>query len=96
MLSHWVHPQDLAALIEVGLVADFHCEIAYGVSANSASWYDNGRAEALGYQPQHCADPFAAALAGVKSDNAVTERYQGGSFAAAGHASDPERPAHSR
>ena len=85
MLSHWIHPQDLAALIEVGLKAAYHCEIVYGVSANSASWYDNRRAEALGYRPRHSADPFAAALAGVKSDNAVAERYQGGSFAAAGH-----------
>lgn len=93
MLSHWIHPDDLAHLIEVGLTADYLCDVVYGVSANSASWYDNRRAEALGYRPQHSADPFAAALAGVKTDNPVAERYQGGTFAAAGHVGDPERPA---
>jgi uronate dehydrogenase len=93
MLSHWVHPEDLAQLIEVGLQADYHHEIVYGVSANSASWYDNHRAEALGYRPRHSADRFAAALAAIRSDSPVAERYQGGSFAAAGHVGDADRPA---
>ncbi|KNZ30691.1 MAG: hypothetical protein AD742_21570 [Methylibium sp. NZG] len=93
MLSHWVHPDDLAQLIEIGLQADYHHEIVYGVSANSASWYDNHRAEALGYKPRHSADPFAAALAAVRSNDPVAERYQGGSFAAAGHVGDADRPA---
>ncbi|MBC8056695.1 MAG: NAD(P)-dependent oxidoreductase [Rhizobiales bacterium] len=93
MLSTWVHPADLAALIEVGLTADYHHEVVFGVSANSASWWDNRRAEALGYRPRHSADAFAAALAGVRSESDVAERYQGGSFAADGHRGDPERPA---
>jgi uronate dehydrogenase len=93
MLSHWVHPDDLAQLIEVGLQADYHHEIVYGVSANSATWYDNHRAEALGYRPRHSANRFSAALAGVRSDDPVAERYQGGNFAAAGHVGDAERPA---
>ncbi len=93
MLSHWVHPEDLAQLIQVGLQADYHHEIVDGVSANSATWYDNHRAEALGYRPRHSADRFAAALADVRSGNAVAERYQGGSFAAAGHVGETERPA---
>lgn len=96
MLSHWVHPEDLASLIEVGLTADYHCEVVYGVSANSASWWDNRRAEALGYRPRHSADRFAAALALRRSDDPVAERYQGGLFAAQGHAGDPERPARAR
>jgi uronate dehydrogenase len=96
MLSHWVHPEDLAQLIEVGLKADYHHEIVYGVSANSATWYDNRRAEALGYRPRHSADVFTAALAGKVSNNPVAERYQGGSFAADGHVGDPERPARAR
>ena len=96
MLSHWVHPEDLAQLIEVGLTAEYLHEIVYGVSANSATWYDNSRAVALGYRPRHSADRFAAALASVSSDNPVSERYQGGSFAGNGHVGDPERPARSR
>ncbi len=93
MLSHWLHPEDLAQLIEVGLKADYHHEIVYGVSANSATWYDNSRAEALGFKPQHSSDIFAAALAGKVTNNPVAERYQGGSFAADWHTGDPERPA---
>jgi len=93
MLSHWLHPEDLAQLIEVGLTADYHHEIVYGVSANSATWYDNSRAEALGYHPRHSADIFAAALEAMVTNNPVAERYQGGSFAADGHIGDPERPA---
>ncbi len=96
MLSHWLHPQDLAQLIELGLTADYHHEIVYGVSDNSASWYDNSRAHALGYRPRHSADAFAQALAGQVTDDAVAERYQGGSFAADGHVGDAERPARHR
>ena len=93
MLSHWLHPEDLAQLIGLGLTADVHHEIVYGVSANRATWYDNSRAEALGYRPQHSADVFADRLAHKISDNPVAERYQGGSFAADGHVGDAERPA---
>ena len=69
MLSHWVHPDDLAALIHVGLTADYESEIVYGVSANSRSWWDNSRAEALGYRPQHSADSYAAALLNAAGRN---------------------------
>jgi uronate dehydrogenase len=93
MLSHWLHPEDLAQLIEVGLTANYHHEIVYGVSANSATWYDNRRAEALGFRPRHSSDIFAAVLAGKVTNNPVAERYQGGSFAADWHTGDPERPA---
>ena len=83
MLSHWVHPEDLADLVELGLTASIDHEIVYGVSANSATWWDNSRAEALGYAPKHSADTFAEALRDKRSDSDVAERYQGGSFAAA-------------
>jgi uronate dehydrogenase len=96
MLSHWLHPDDLAQLIGIGLTADVHHEIVYGVSANSATWYDNSRAEALGYRPRHRSDVFAERLASIVTDDPVTERYQGGSFAANGYVGDPERPARSR
>ncbi len=96
MLSHWLHPEDLAQLIEIGLTADYQHELVYGVSANSATWYDNQRAEALGYRPQHSADDHAAALASKVTANPIAERYQGGLFAADGHVGDPERPAQAR
>lgn len=82
MLSHWIHPEDLAALIEIGLRADYVEEVVYGASDNSASWWPNARARALGYAPRHCADAFASALAHLRSDDPVAEHYQGGAFAA--------------
>jgi uronate dehydrogenase len=93
MLSHWIHPDDLAQLVAVGLTAEYHHEVVYGVSNNSASWYDNTRAHALGYRPQHSADPHAQALADARGADAVAERYQGGSFAAHEYDGDPDRAA---
>jgi uronate dehydrogenase len=92
-LAHWVHPRDLAQLIEVGLTADYHHEIVYGVSSNSASWWDNRRALELGYQPRYSADLYAGELAARVSTEAVAEIYQGGSFAAEGFVGDASRPA---
>ena len=96
MLSHWIHPEDLASLIRVGLAADYDNEIVYGVSANPRSWYDNARAHALGYAPVHSAERFAEALAGRHGVNPVEERYQGGEFAALEYAGDPARPSRAR
>lgn len=96
MLSHWLHPDDLAQLVELGLTAEYLHEVVYGISANTATWYDNSRAEALGYRPRHSADAFTERLAAKVTDNPVAEQYQGGSFAADGHVGDPDRPARTR
>ncbi|MDM0010616.1 NAD(P)-dependent oxidoreductase [Variovorax sp. J22G73] len=82
MLSHWIHPEDLAALVTVGLTANYDNEIVYGASGNSRSWWPNARAFELGYRPTHSADGFAEQLEARVSDDPVAERYQGGSFAA--------------
>lgn len=87
MLSHWVHPSDLTALIEIGLKAELTHEIVYGVSANRASWWDNSRAEALGYKAQHSADGFSEMLRNKRTDSPIAERYQGGSYVADGYVS---------
>ncbi|MFZ4285860.1 NAD-dependent epimerase/dehydratase family protein [Variovorax sp. HJSM1_2] len=83
MLSHWVHPQDLAALVQVGLSADYLHELVYGVSANSLSWWSNERAQALGYRPQKTADVWIGELQSLVSHDPVAEHFQGGSFASA-------------
>jgi uronate dehydrogenase len=88
MLSHWIHPEDLASLISVGLEADYECEIVYGASANRRSWWTNERAHALGYRPQHSADPHETALTSRTSDQPVAEHFQGGSFAAQEYTND--------
>ncbi|MDN3921464.1 NAD-dependent epimerase/dehydratase family protein [Roseateles violae] len=96
MLAHWIHPEDLADLVLVGLHSDYHCELVYGASANSRSWWDNRRAQALGYSPRHSADPFAARLESLGESDPVAERYQGGAFAAQEYQGDPERAARGR
>ncbi len=89
-LSTWQSEADLVQLVRVGLTADYHFEIAYGVSDNAASWWDNRRAEALGYQPQDSADKWQEALAAVIETNPIARRYQGGSFAADGYSRTTE------
>lgn len=84
MLSHWIHPEDLAALVSVGLKADYENEIVYGASNNMRSWWPNARARELGYHPRHSADAFIEQLKACVSDDPVAERFQGGSFAANG------------
>ncbi|MBG6077251.1 NAD(P)-dependent oxidoreductase [Polaromonas sp. CG_9.11] len=83
MLSHWIHPEDLSALVQVGLRAEYENEYVYGVSNNSRSWWSNDRAEALGYRPAHSADAFIDSLQAQTSASPVAEHFQGGSFAAA-------------
>nr|WP_181726153.1 NAD(P)-dependent oxidoreductase [Polaromonas sp.]QJS06400.1 UDP-glucose 4-epimerase [Polaromonas sp.] len=93
MLSHWIHPEDLSALVQVGLQADYENEYVYGVSANSLSWWLNDRAEALGYRPAHSADRFIGSLQAQTSASPVAEYFQGGSFAAAEFDNPRFRPA---
>jgi uronate dehydrogenase len=83
MLSHWVHPEDLASLVRLGLEAEYENEWVYGVSANSRSWWNDVRAVELGYRPRHSADRYIAALEDKVSDSRIAEHFQGGSFAAA-------------
>ena len=83
MLSHWIHPEDMFSLVQVGLTADYLHELVFGVSENSRSWWNNDRAKALGFAPRHSADAFAIKLESIRSADPVAEFYQGGSFAAA-------------
>lgn len=79
-LSTWQSPEDFCRLIDVGLGAEFDYEIVYGVSANTRSFWDNGNAERLGYQPADNAEHQAAALIDRISDDPVNEAFQGGAF----------------
>jgi uronate dehydrogenase len=83
MLSHWIHPEDMFGLVEVGLKADYSHEVVFGASDNACSWWNNDRAKALGFCPRHSADGWISKLQALRPDNAVAEFYQGGSFAAA-------------
>jgi uronate dehydrogenase len=91
-LASWIHPDDLAQLVGVGLRADYEHEIVYGASRNRLSWWDNRRAYALGYAPAHSADAFVDRLAGHTSGDTVAEACQGGSYASQGFTHPRRRP----
>jgi uronate dehydrogenase len=86
-LSIWVHPEDLMQLIHIGLThPDIHCDVLYAMSDNKRAWWDNSRATQLGYKPAHKSEDFAAEiLAREEQPDAIADRYQGGTFAAAEH-----------
>jgi len=83
-LSIWIHPEDLAQLVHIGLThPDMHCEIVYGMSHNERAWWDNETAVKLGYKPQHKAEDHAAhALAEQEKigPDAIGDLFQGGAF----------------
>ncbi|MDX2103535.1 MAG: NAD(P)-dependent oxidoreductase [Alphaproteobacteria bacterium] len=80
MLSTWLSYADFVRLVEVGLTAEFHHEIVYGVSRNTRSWWDNSNAYRLGYDPQDDAERFAPEVEGIVSDIPLDEAFQGGQF----------------
>ncbi|HTP84663.1 MAG TPA: NAD(P)-dependent oxidoreductase [Alphaproteobacteria bacterium] len=94
-LSIWLHPDDLAQLVCIGLEhPDVHYEVVYGASDNERGWWDNEAAFRLGYRPKGRAEDFAdAALAAQKSlpPDPLGDRFQGGSFCSAEFAGDPRR-----
>lgn len=84
MLASWLSFDDLERLIVAALStpAVGHT-VVYGVSRNSASWWDNRHAQHLGYQPQDSADAFRAQVEArqppLPPDDAAAF-YQGGAF----------------
>ena len=87
-LSTWMSYRDMTQLIQVGLEADYHYEIVYGVSNNTRSWWDNRNAYRLGFKPQDNAEQWAADVVGKVSSDPVTELFQGGGFAGKGFVGD--------
>jgi uronate dehydrogenase len=86
-LAIMLHPEDLVQLIRIGLEhPEIVNEVFYGCSGNSRAWWDNSRAEALGYKPKHNAEhQVATAEAAQKKAKAdpVGDYYQGGTFCSA-------------
>jgi uronate dehydrogenase len=79
-LSTWLSYNDLIRLVRAGLTADYIYEIAYGVSNNSRSWWDNSAAARLGYEPQDNAEDYAAQVEHVLLDHELAQAHQGGSY----------------
>lgn len=92
MLATWQSYRDFTQLVVRSLmVPRVAYTVVYGLSDNCESFWDNRGASSLGYRPQDSAEVyreklFAATPKPDPDDPAV--RYQGGSFAAAGHFED--------
>jgi uronate dehydrogenase len=92
MLATWLSAGDLVRLVEVGLTADYHFELVYGVSRNQRSWWDNSRAHALGYAPRDSADPWISALQDKTLSDPMADRLQGGLYVTHELSRDRARP----
>ncbi len=84
MLSTWMSHDDFIQLIErIFMVPRLGCPIIYGVSANSASWWDNREVAYLGWQPKDSAEAFRDKL-DAKTDpprpDDARAVFQGGAF----------------
>lgn len=93
MLSTWIHPQDLANLVRLGITHPVAADVVYGVSANSQGWCVNPPYEHFPYRPEHSADVFADAIAAAKSPANRAWAFQGGPFADHEYVGDPSRAA---
>jgi uronate dehydrogenase len=83
MLSTWLSFGDLVRLVTASVTAPHvgHAVI-WGTSNNPATFWGLDHRERVGWQPLDSAEDFRSEVEGKLSDNSVTERYQGGAFAA--------------
>jgi uronate dehydrogenase len=83
MLSTWLSADDLTRLVvRATLAGRTGCCVIWGASANQRRFWGRDARDLLGWSPEDSADRFADQLAGKITDDAVTERYQGGAFTA--------------
>jgi uronate dehydrogenase len=88
MLATWMSYDDLERLVVASLTAPVvgHTVI-YGMSDNTASWWDNTAARHIGYRPQDSSEVFRAAVEArqppLDMKDPVT-LYQGGGFVTKG------------
>ena len=63
MLATWLSYDDLERLVVASLTAPVvGCTVVYGVSDNTATWWDNTAASHLGFRPQDTSERFRAAV----------------------------------
>jgi uronate dehydrogenase len=80
-LSTWISPRDMVHLVRCAIEApDLHFVVAYGVSANERSWWDNTGSAVLGYQPVDHAENWVDRLDedGGSPLGAIASEFQGG------------------
>jgi uronate dehydrogenase len=83
-LSVWISPRDMVELIRCSIDAPaIHYCVAYGVSANARSFWDNREAASLGYAPRDNAEDFAAnILAAAPAEDLAAAPFHGGWYCA--------------
>jgi uronate dehydrogenase len=91
MLATWLAVEDLRDLCgRAFAVPKLGNAIVYGMSDNDAVWWDNGKADFLGWRPKHSSRRWQAGImSGMTEDpKDPATLYQGGAFASAGHPED--------
>ena len=88
MLATWLSYDDLERLVVASLSAPVvgH-SVVYGMSGNTATWWDNTSAAHLGYRPQDSSEPFRAMAEARQPHLDPTDpsvRFQGGGFVTRG------------
>jgi uronate dehydrogenase len=86
----WISPRDMVELIRCSIEAPgVHYCTAYGISANTRSFWDNEEAAALGYAPRDNAEDFAAQiLADPPAEDPAAAPFHGGWYCAMDFAGD--------
>ncbi|MBZ9938599.1 NAD(P)-dependent oxidoreductase [Mesorhizobium sp. BR1-1-16] len=89
-LSTFHHPEDIAQLIAIGIEhPDVRNDVVWGISDNADAWWDNGRAEALGYKPRYRAADFADSLPAGTASGDLADLLQGGGLTSLEFDGDP-------
>lgn len=85
MLSTWMSYRDLVSLVRCCMETPaVGCMVAWGISDNPRRWWSTGAWQKLGFVPQDTAETFADQV-DMSLRDAVSERYQGGTFCADGY-----------
>jgi uronate dehydrogenase len=81
-LLTWISHRDMAQLVRRCIdYPDYHFIIAYGVSKNLRSRWDNSNVKFLGYAPQDDAEVFAAEIfAEGKKENEISALFHGAHY----------------
>jgi uronate dehydrogenase len=89
-LAVWVSPRDMVELVRCCIEApDFGYVTAWGVSANTRNFWDNGEAAILDYVPRDNAEDWAGVIVG--SEDPAAAPFQGGWYCAKDFVGDPGR-----
>lgn len=91
MLSTWIHPEDLAEIVRLGIQGEVQSDILYGISKNTRAKWVNPRNAGLNYQPKHSADDYSLEVLSSAQQPRPQWLFQGGPFAENGYIGDTKR-----